>query len=158
MPPIKRVVETARNTVMAKRANLNPEKVEECVIVRCNLRLLKSMGLRSWKETSVHVHLFTYSCSINDEKMILCARVYRNCHSICWITHPRRCFIAFKMKSYYPVPSHFQFSGRDGSGTWKKVRDGSGTGIPSDPAHQSYKREIMAHAFSSDWIKAQTLV
>ena len=37
------------------------------------------------------------------------------------------------MKSNYPVPSHFQFSGRDGSGTWKKVRDGSGTGIPSDP-------------------------
>ena len=29
-----------------KRANLNPDKVEECVIVRCNLRLLKSMGLR----------------------------------------------------------------------------------------------------------------
>ena len=25
----------------------NPEKVEGCVIVRCNLRLLKSMGLRS---------------------------------------------------------------------------------------------------------------
>ena len=60
------------------------------------------------------VHLFF---SINDEKMILCARVYRICHSICWITHPRRCFIGFKMKSYYPVPSHFQFSGRDGSGT-----------------------------------------
>ena len=37
------------------------------------------------------------------------------------------------MKFNYPVPSHFQFSGRDGSGTWKKVRDGSGTGIPSDP-------------------------
>ena len=84
------------------------------------------MGLRSWKETSVHVHLFIYSCSKNDEKMILCARVYRNCHSICWITHPRRCFIAFKMKSYYPVRSHFQFSG------W----DGSGTGIPSDPGRE----------------------
>ena len=50
------------------RANLNPEKVEECVIVRCNLRLLKLMGLL---ETSVHVHLFIYSCSKNDEKMIL---------------------------------------------------------------------------------------
>ena len=50
--------------------------------------------------------------------------------------HPRLCFIGFKMKFNYPVPSHFQFSGRDGSGTWKKVRDGSGTGIPSDPACQ----------------------
>ena len=110
----ERVFSAAGNTVTPKRANLNPEKVEECVIVRCNLRLLKLMGLL---ETSVHVHLFIYSCSKNDEKMILCARVYRNCHSICWITHPRRCFIAFKMKSYYPVPSHFQFSGRDGSGT-----------------------------------------
>ena len=128
----ERVFSAAGNTVTPKRANLNPEKVEECVIVRCNLRLLKSMGLL---ETSVHVHLFIYSCSKNDEKMILCARVYRNCHSICWITHPRRCFIAFKMKCYYPGPSHFQFSGRDRSGTWKKVRDGSGTGIPSDPGH-----------------------
>ena len=40
------------------------------------------------------------------------------------------------MKFNYPVPSHFQFSGRDGSGTWKKVRDGSGTGIPSDAGHK----------------------
>ena len=39
-----------------------------------------------------------------------------------------------QMKFNYPVPSHFQFSGRDGSGTWKKLRDGSDTGIPSDPA------------------------
>ena len=112
-----RVFFAAGNTVSPKRANLNPEKVEECVIIRCNLRLLKYMGLRSWKETSVHVHLFTYSCSIKDEKMILCARVYWICHSICWVFHLRLCFIAFKMKSYYPVPSHFQFSVRDGSGT-----------------------------------------
>ena len=41
------VFSSAENTVTPKRANLNPEKVEECVIVRCNLRLLKSMGLRS---------------------------------------------------------------------------------------------------------------
>ena len=68
--------------------------------------------------------------------MILCATVYWICHSICWISSPRLCFIAFKMISYYPVPSHFQFSGRDGSGTWKKVRNGSGTGIPSDPAYE----------------------
>ena len=43
------------------------------------------------------------------------------------------------MKFNYPVPSHFQFSGRDGSGTWKKVRDGSGTRIPSDPDHDMGK-------------------
>ena len=41
----------------------------------------------------------------------------KNCLSICWTSHPTQCFIAFNMKSYYPVPSHFQFSGRDGSGT-----------------------------------------
>ena len=67
--------------------------------------------------------------------MISCARVYWICHFISWISHPRLCFIAFKMKFNYPVPSHFPVSGRDGSGTWKKVQDGSGTGIPSDPAH-----------------------
>ena len=65
--------------------------------------------------------------------MISCARVYWIFHFISRSFHPRLCFIAFKMKFNYPVPSHFQFSGRDGSGTWKKVRDGSGTGIPSDP-------------------------
>ena len=43
----ERVFSAAGNTVMPKRANLIPEKVEECVIVRCNLRLLKLMGLRS---------------------------------------------------------------------------------------------------------------
>ena len=37
---------TAGNTVTPKNANLNPEKVEECVIVRNNLRLFKSIGLR----------------------------------------------------------------------------------------------------------------
>ena len=36
-----RVFSTAGNTVSPKRANLNPEKVEECVIIRCDLRLLK---------------------------------------------------------------------------------------------------------------------
>ena len=43
----ERVFSAAGNTVTPKRANLNPEKVEECVIVRCNLRLLKPIGLRS---------------------------------------------------------------------------------------------------------------
>ena len=71
--------------------------------------------------------------SINGEKMTSCARVYWICHFNSWISYPRLWFIAFQMKFNYPVPSHFQFSGRDGSGTWKKVRDGSGTGIPSDP-------------------------
>ena len=73
----------------------------------------------------------TCSCSLsstNDEKMISCARVYWICHFISWISHPRPCFIAFKMKFNYPVPSHFQFSGRDGSGT----------GIPSDPAPRQF--------------------
>ena len=42
------------------------------------------------------------------------------------------------MKFNYQVPGHFQFSGRDGSGTWKKVRDGSCTGIPSGPAHNTF--------------------
>ena len=72
--------------------------------------------------------------SKNDKKMISCARVYWICHLDSWIFHPGLCFISFQKKFNYPVPSHFQFSGRDGSGTWKKVRDGSGTGIPSDPA------------------------
>ena len=36
----------AGHTVTPKRANLNPDKLEECAFVRCNLRLLKSMGLR----------------------------------------------------------------------------------------------------------------
>ena len=72
--------------------------------------------------------------SKNDKKMISCARVYWICHLDSWIFHPGLCFISFQKKFNYPVPSHFQFSGRDGSGTWKKVRDGLGTGIPSDPA------------------------
>ena len=76
--------------------------------------------------------------SINGEKMTSCARVYWICHFNSWISYPRLCFIAFQMKFNYPVPSHFQFSGRDGSGTWKKVRDGSGTGIPSDPGYIVY--------------------
>ena len=77
--------------------------------------------------------------SKNDKKMISCARVYWICHLDSWIFHPGLCFISFQKKFNYPVPSHFQFSGRDGSGTWKKVRDGSGTGIPSDPARQGSK-------------------
>ena len=96
------------------------------------------------------VHLFL----INKwRKMILSATVYWICHSNCWISHPRLCFIAFKMKSYYPVPSHFQFSGRDGSGTWKKVRDGSGTGIPSDPAYKYKEKQKEQILFSAKrWI------
>ena len=44
--------------------------------------------------------------------MISCARVYWIFHFISRSFHPRLCFIAFKMKFNYPVPSHFQFSGR----------------------------------------------
>ena len=40
------VFSAAGHTVTPKRANLNPDKLEEYAIVRCNLRLLKSMGLR----------------------------------------------------------------------------------------------------------------
>ena len=40
------VFTAAGHTVTPKRANLNPDKLMECAIVRCNLRLLKSMGLR----------------------------------------------------------------------------------------------------------------
>ena len=39
------VFSAAGHTITPKRSNLN-RKLEECVIVRCNLRLLKSMGLR----------------------------------------------------------------------------------------------------------------
>ena len=41
----ERVFSVAGNVVTPKRANLNPEKVEDLVVVKCNLRLLKSMGL-----------------------------------------------------------------------------------------------------------------
>ena len=34
----------AGNVVTPKRARLNPEKVEDLVVVKCNLRLLKGMG------------------------------------------------------------------------------------------------------------------
>ena len=68
--------------------------------------------------------------------MTSCARVYWICHFNSWISYPRLCFIAFQMKFNYPVPSHFQFLGRDGSGT----------GIPSDPAgHQKYKLAWSSH-------------
>ena len=90
------------------------------------------------------LHLFLFTFLNKWQKMISCARVYWIFPFISRSFHPRLCFIAFKMKFNYPVPSHFQFSGRDGSGTWKKVRDGSGTGIPSDPAHQMRKTSIEA--------------
>ena len=40
----ERVFSVAGNVVTPKRANLNPEKAEDLVVVKCNLRLLKSMG------------------------------------------------------------------------------------------------------------------
>ena len=42
----ERVFSAAGNTVTPKRANLNPEKVEDLVVVQSNLQLLKSMGMR----------------------------------------------------------------------------------------------------------------
>ena len=43
----ERVFSVAGNVVTPKRARLNPEKVEDLVVVKCNLALLKTMGLRS---------------------------------------------------------------------------------------------------------------
>ena len=40
----ERVFSVAGNVVTPKRANLNSEKVEDLVVVKCNSRLLKSMG------------------------------------------------------------------------------------------------------------------
>ena len=40
----ERVFSVAGNVVTPKRANLNPEKVEDLVVVKCNSRLLKSIG------------------------------------------------------------------------------------------------------------------
>ena len=40
----ERVFSFAGNVATTKRANLNPDKVEDLVVVKCNLRLLKSMG------------------------------------------------------------------------------------------------------------------
>ena len=40
----EQVFSVAGNVVTPKRANVNPEKVEDLVEVKCNLRLLKSMG------------------------------------------------------------------------------------------------------------------
>ena len=42
----ERVFSASGNVVTAKRASLNPEKVEDLVIVKCNLSLLKGMGMR----------------------------------------------------------------------------------------------------------------
>ena len=40
----ERVFSVAGNVVTPIRANLNPEKVEDLVVVKCNSRLLKSIG------------------------------------------------------------------------------------------------------------------
>ena len=42
----ERVFSASGNVVTAKRASLNPEKVKDLVIVKCNLSLLKGMGMR----------------------------------------------------------------------------------------------------------------
>ena len=62
----------------------------------------------------------TCSCSLdsmNEEKMISSAKVY--CHFN--FLAGSLIFVAFKMKVNYPVLSHFQFSGRERSGTWKSL-------------------------------------
>ena len=54
----KRVFSVAGNTVTPKRASLNPEKVEDLVVVKCNLELLGILGIRH--QTSLfYVLLFT---------------------------------------------------------------------------------------------------
>ena len=58
MPPIKRVVETAGNTVMAKRANLNPEKVEEYVMQPEATQVDGPQGLKGDFCSCSPVHLF----------------------------------------------------------------------------------------------------
>ena len=40
----ERVFSVAGNVVTPKRTNLNPEKVEDLVVVKCNIGLLKGMG------------------------------------------------------------------------------------------------------------------
>ena len=88
---------------------------------------VKSIGLRQWEEITapVLVHLPQWM----KKKWFPLLRFIVTLISLLNFSF----FVAFKMKFNYPLPSHFQFSGRDGSGTWKKVRDRSGTGIPSDP-------------------------
>ena len=63
---------------------------------------------------------------MNEEKMIsfaikICFKVYCHINFLAGFL----IFCCFQ--------NAFQFLGLDGSGTRKKVRDGSGTGIPSDP-------------------------
>ena len=42
----ERVFSVAGNVVNPKRAKLNPEKVEDLLVVKCNLRLLNTMGFK----------------------------------------------------------------------------------------------------------------
>ena len=42
----ERVFSVAGNTVTAKRAGLDPETVEECVVVKSNVSLQRELGLR----------------------------------------------------------------------------------------------------------------
>ena len=44
----ERVFSVAGNIVTAKRANLNPERVENIVIVNTNIWILREMGIRKW--------------------------------------------------------------------------------------------------------------
>ena len=110
---------------------------EQLYILSHLVSQVKSGQLASGTERKL-LRLFLITFLKKWQKMISCARVYWICHLDSWIFHPGLCFISFQKKFNYPVPSHFQFSGRDGSGTWKKVRDGSGTGIPSDPGLRKY--------------------
>ena len=45
----ERVFSVAGNTVTQKRASLAPEKVENCVIVKLNMNLLREIGFRKYR-------------------------------------------------------------------------------------------------------------
>ena len=86
----------------------------------------------------------TCSCSLdsmNEEKMISSAKVY--CHFN--FLAGSLIFVAFKMKVNYPVLSHFQFSGRERSGTWKKFGTGWVPGFRRTLA-TSQKTQISIHS------------
>ena len=45
-PNAERVFSVASNVVTPKQIKLNPEEVEDLSVVKCNLKLLKTMGFR----------------------------------------------------------------------------------------------------------------
>ena len=54
------VFSAAGNTVTPKRANLNPDKLEECVIVRCNEASQVKQWASGTERRLLHLFLFTF--------------------------------------------------------------------------------------------------